>query len=120
MCSNKELTALQSDDKWAKQLSLKCSVEPKFLQLALEELKESCGADSKTSKEILEELTTTCHLNEKELREFVKEVAKNCPMDMKELHREITSAEGSKEKAFQAVQTVVGDTDLRKRTSRTI
>jgi len=111
---------LQSDEKWAKQLSLKCNVEPRFLQLAVEELKESCGADSRTSKEIIEELTTTCHLDEKELREFIKEVAKNCPLDIKELHKEVTNAEGSKEKAFQAVQTVMGDTDLRKRTSRTI
>jgi hypothetical protein len=109
---------LQSEDKWARQLSLRCGVEPKFLQLALEELRESCGADSKTAKDIIEELTTTCHLSEKELREFVKEVAKNCPVDMKQLHKEITKAEGSKDKAFEAVQTVVGDTDLRKRSSR--
>jgi hypothetical protein len=111
---------LSADEKWSKQLSLKCGVEPRYLQLALEELKESCGADSKTSREIIEELTTTCHLNEKELREFVKEVAKNCPVDFKELHQEITRAEGKKAEAFEAIQNVVGGTDIRKRSSRTI
>jgi hypothetical protein len=111
---------LSTDEKWSKQLSLKCGVEPRFLQLALEELKESCGADSRTSKEIIEELTTTCRFSEKDLREFVKDVAKNCPLDIKELHKEIINADGQKEKAFQAVQNVVGDTDLRKRSSRMV
>jgi hypothetical protein len=104
---------LTEDEKWAKKLSLKCGVEPRFLQLAVEEMKESCGADSKTSKEIVAELTTTCHLDKKELMEFIKEVSKNCPMDIKELHKEIQLAEGSKDKAFQAINK--GDTDLRRR-----
>lgn len=106
---------LTEDEKWAKKLSLKCGVEPRFLQLAVEEMKESCGADSKTSKEIIAELTTTCHLDKKELMEFIKEVSKNCPMDIKELHKEIQLAEGSKAKAFQAIDKAVGDTDLRRR-----
>ena len=103
------------DEKWAKKLSLKCGVEPKFLQRAVEEIKESCGADSKTSREIIAELTTTCHLDKKELMEFVKEVAKNCPMDIMELHKEIQKAEGSKDIAFRAINKVSGDTDIRKR-----
>ena len=111
---------MSTDEKWSKQLSLKCGVEPRFLQLTLEELKESCGADSRTSREIIEELTTSCRFNEKDLREFVKDVAKNCPIDIKELHKEIVKADGQKEQAFRAVQTVMGDTDLRKRSGRTI
>jgi hypothetical protein len=104
----KEQTTLTDDKKWAKELSLKCAVEPKFLELALEELKESCGADSKTSKEIMEELTTTCHLNQKELIGFIKEVARNCPLDVKELHRQITEANGKKELAREAIYKVSG------------
>jgi len=105
---------LSDDKKWAKNLSVKCGVEPKFLELALEEMKESCGADSSTSKGIIEELTTTCHFDEKELREFIKEVSKNCPIDIKKLRKEVEDAHGDRDTVYNSIQTVSGG-DLRSR-----
>jgi hypothetical protein len=104
----------KNDKKWANKLSVKCGVEPRFLQLALEELKESCGADSTTSKEIVEELTTTCHFDKKELGEFIKEVSKNCPMDIKKLKKQVEDAHGDRDTVYNSIQNVSG-TDLRSR-----
>ena|SRR5208337_65744 len=113
-CSKQGVTKLDNDKKWAENLSVKCGVEPRFLELALEELKESCGADSLTSKEIVEELTTTCHFDKKELTEFIKEVSKSCPVDIKKLKKIVEDAHGDRSTVYNAIENISG-TDLRRR-----
>jgi hypothetical protein len=90
-------------EKWAQNLSSECGVEPKVLQFAMEELKETCYGDANTAKKIVEELTLSCGFKKEDLEKFIKEVSKNCPMDIKKLQEEVAKAEGEKARAFEAV-----------------
>jgi hypothetical protein len=92
---------LNQNEKWAKELSSQCGVNPTLLKDLLEELGESCYGDAATSKKVLEELTLSCHLNEEELMKFVKDVSKSCPLDAKKLLKEILKAEGDKDKVLE-------------------
>lgn len=100
---SKERTNKSDQDKWAKQLSGQCGVDPSLLKSALEELSESCHADSPTAKEIIEELTTSCHFDDKEMKEFVKTISKNCPIDVQKLRKEIVDTNGNKAEAWRVL-----------------
>jgi hypothetical protein len=97
------VTDLSENEKWAKKLGDKCTLDPKFLESALEELTESCYGDATSSRKVLEELAMSCRMNDKEMQKFIGEVSKNCPLDPKKLVTEVEMASGDKELAFQAV-----------------
>jgi hypothetical protein len=89
--------------KWAKKLGEKCTLDPKFLESALEELTESCHGDATSSRKVIEELVMSCRMDDKEMQKFIGEVSRNCPLNSKKLVTEVKMASGDKELAFQAI-----------------
>lgn len=97
------MAKLSETKKWAKKLSEMCTLDPKFLESALEELTESCHGDATSSKNVIEELVMSCRMDDREMQKFIGEVSKNCPLNSKKLVTEVKMASGDKELAFQAI-----------------